>query len=113
MRNYYKTTEADLIHEKIVHKSEIERIDHALSFFEVSKHHIKEMLWNRYLSYKKDTGNILIVKYEGGNSGDPENYKYYEAKKITDNIYETEVTSNSLYWLNMNRNYLQVVFDWL
>ncbi len=80
---------------------------------EVAEHNIKEMLWNRYLKYKEDSGMILIVRYIGGNSLDPKNYKYYRANSITDKIYETEINEKYLYWLNNNQNYLDVKFEWL
>ena len=113
MKDYYKMKSEELYSERLKLKSEIERINHALSFIEVADYNIKEMLWNRYLKFKEDTGNILIVEYKGGNSHDPKMYEYYEAKSITDKIYQTEITSDYLFWLNNNQHYLNVSFNWL
>ena len=113
MRDYYKSTKQELYGERLKLKNEIERIDHVLGFMEVSETTIKTMLWERYLLFKKEVGMLLVVKYKGGNSCDPKMYEYYEAEKITDSIYETEITKDYLFWLNNNQQYLDAPFNWL
>lgn len=113
MKEYYNMTREELYGERLKLNNEIEIINHALSFMEVSEQNIKDMLWNRYENFKQKTNKILIVKYIGGNSCNPKCYKYYEADKISDKIYETEINSDYLFWLNNNRHYLNFEFDWL
>lgn len=113
MKNYYESSREELYAERLKLKNEIERINHALSFMEVSELNIKDMLWSRYEKYKMESKKIIIVEYCGGNSCDPKNYKYYEAESITDKIYQTEITKDYLFWLNNNQNYLNITFNWL
>jgi hypothetical protein len=113
MKDYYKSTAQELYGERLKLRNELDRIEHALSFIEVSENNIKQMLWNRYIAHKEETGNILVVKFTGGNSTDPKTREYFEAKQIIDKIYEAEITIDYLFWLNNNRNYLATLFHWL
>ena len=113
MKNYYEMKREELYCERIKLNNELDRIKHALSFLEVSEHNIKDLLWNRYELFKKETSRLLIVKYKGGNSSDPKSFEYYEAEQINDKIYENEISKDYLFWLNNNRHYLEVDFNWL